>query len=96
MKTLQEIKAKLTEIKPILQAKYPLKSIAIFGSYARNEQTENSDVDIVVDIDSAIGFGFFRLADEIEGHLGIKTDVATTKAIKPRYFELIKEDLIYV
>jgi uncharacterized protein len=96
LKTLAEIKSKLVEIKPILISKYPVERIAIFGSFARNEQDENSDVDIMIELNGKIGIDFFRMADEIEDYLGIKTDVASKNGIKPRYFDSIKKDLIYV
>lgn len=96
MKTLAEIKSKLVEIKPILISKYPVERIAIFGSFARNEQDENSNVDIMIELNGKIGIDFFRMADEIEDYLGIKTDVASKNGIKPRYFDSIKKDLIYV
>ena len=96
MTTLNEIKSKLQVLKPELQAKYPLESIAIFGSYARNEQTEASDVDVMVTINGKIGIGFIDMANEIEDFLGIKTDVLTRKGIRPRFFNLIEKDLIYI
>ena len=96
MKTLSEIKHQLTILKPILQQKYPVENIAIFGSYARNEQTETSDVDVMIELNGKIGIDFFRMADEIEDYLGLKTDVASKNGIKSRYFEIIKNDLIYV
>ena len=96
MKTQLYIKTKLAEIKPILQQKYPVGAIAIFGSYARNEQTEESDVDVMIELNGRMGINFFRMADEIEDFLGIKTDVASKNGIKQRYFEFIKKDLIYV
>ena len=80
----------------ILQQKYPVENIAIFGSYARNEQTETSDVDVMIELNGKIGIDFFRMADEIEDYLGLKTDVASKNGIKSRYFEIIKNDLIYV
>jgi len=96
MKTQQYITARLTELKPILQQKYPVAAIALFGSYARNEQTEASDVDVMIELNGKIGIEFFKMADEIEDYLGIKTDVASKNGIKPRYFDFIKSDLIYV
>ena len=96
MTTLNEIKLKLTVLKPILQEKYPLDKIAIFGSYARNEQTEESDVDVMVEFNGFIGMRFFKLADEIEDYLGVKTDVLTKRSMKKRFLNLIANDLIYV
>lgn len=96
MTTLTQIKNKLTVLKPILQEKYPLESIAIFGSYARNEQTEASDVDVMVELNGKLGMGFITMANEIEDYLGIKTDVLTKKSMKPKFFARIENNLIYV
>jgi uncharacterized protein len=96
MTTLTEIKDKLTVLKPILQKKYPLESIAIFGSYARNEQTEESDVDVMVELNGKMGMGFITMANEIEDYLGIKTDVLTKMSMKPKFFAKIENNLIYV
>ncbi|MDR2205616.1 MAG: nucleotidyltransferase domain-containing protein [Flavobacteriaceae bacterium] len=86
------ILSKLRTLKPILQEKYPLESIALFGSYARDEASENSDVDLLVELNGRMGMNFFEMADEIEDNLGIRTEVITKRAMK----DLIKEDLIYV
>jgi predicted nucleotidyltransferase len=66
MKTQSYIKTKLTDLKPILQKKYPVAELAFFGSYARKEQTEDSDVDVMVVLNGKMGIDFFRMADEIE------------------------------
>ena len=46
MKSLTEIKATLAERKVLLFNKYPIQSLAIFGSFARNEQNDDSDLDL--------------------------------------------------
>jgi len=58
MKNLDEIKKSLAIHKDRLFKKYGLKLLGIFGSYARNEQTIDSDVDILVEFDRAIGIDF--------------------------------------
>lgn len=47
MKSLQDIQATLIEHKDQLFSDYPIKSLAIFGSYARNEQDIDSDLDLI-------------------------------------------------
>lgn len=96
MQTLNEIKNKLTILKPILQQKYSLDKIAIFGSYARNEQTEESDVDVMVEFKGFVGLDFIDMANEIEFYLGVKTDVIKKKYMKPKFFARIENNLIYV
>jgi predicted nucleotidyltransferase len=76
--------------------KYDLKSIALFGSIAREEATEKSDIDILVEFEKPIGLEFVLLADELEEILGIQVDLVTPKALKPKMFEYIKQDLQYV
>lgn len=76
--------------------KYPLKSMALFGSYARNEAEEKSDVDIMVEFLSPVGFEFVDLAIELENILNQKVDLVSKKAIKPDMLPYIEKDLIYV
>lgn len=94
------------ETQPILQTlqknkshffkKYPLKSMALFGSYARNEAKEKSDIDIMVEFLSPVGFEFVDLAIELENILHQKVDLVSKKGIKPDMFPYIEKDLIYV
>ena len=96
MKTLEEIKSTLGSHKQQLFAAYPIKSLAIFGSYARNEQMDGSDIDLMVEFKDQIGIRFIDLAEEIEKLLGYKVDLVSKKEIKERYYQAIKADLIYV
>ncbi len=94
--TKEEILQKLKEIKPSLQEKYNLTELALFGSYARNEQTENSDIDIMVEFNPKSYKGFLYSIDEIEKLFpNIEVQAAIKGGIKEPYFEVIKPDLIY-
>jgi len=70
--------------------------MALFGSYSRNDASPESEVDLLVDFDKAIGIRFIDLAEELEVLLHHKVDLVTANAIKPKYFKAIKPDLIYV
>ena len=96
MQTTKEVIAKLQDNKPLLLDKYPIRSLAIFGSHARNEQAEDSDLDILVEFDEKIGLQFIDLADELELLLGRRIDLMSKGGIKEKYFQNIKQDLIYV
>jgi len=96
MKTLQEIKSILEKNKQKLYAKYPIESIAIFGSYSRNEQSKLSDIDIMIEFNDDIGIKFIDLADELEDLLGVRVDLVSKNGIKKRYYKVIKPELIYV
>lgn len=52
---LEEIKKQIKASKKVLQEKYGVTKIGIFGSYARNEQRENSDIDILIKLEKSIG-----------------------------------------
>lgn len=96
MKTLQEIEMTLGKHKQKLFSEYPIKSLAIFGSYARREQKEESDLDILVEFNDKIGIRFIDLADELEKLIGFKVDLVSRKGVKDKYFERIQSDLTYV
>jgi uncharacterized protein len=96
MKNINEIKELLQQNKADLINRYNLKSIALFGSITRNEVTNTSDIDILVEFDKPIGLDFVLLADELETILGVKVDLVTTNALKPKMFDYIKQDLQYV
>ena len=96
MKSLPEVLQLLRANKERLQAKYPIKSIGVFGSVARNKQHEGSDVDVMVDVAPEIGLGFIDLAEELESLLSEKVDLVSKRAIKPSYISIIERDLVYV
>ncbi|HEY5600430.1 MAG TPA: nucleotidyltransferase family protein [Candidatus Manganitrophaceae bacterium] len=96
MKTKQEVLRILQQEKPELVRRYAVKRLALFGSYARGDQRDDCDVDVLVEVDPAIGLGFVELAERIEGALGVRAEVVSRRAIKPRYWEVIQEDLIDV
>ncbi len=96
MHTLQNILDILKQHKPELQKKYPVSALGVFGSYARGEANEKSDIDIAVDINGSMGLKFIEMADEIEALLGIKTDVVPKRSIKPGYLPFVEKDIVYV
>jgi predicted nucleotidyltransferase len=96
VKTKEEVLRILQQEKPELARLYGVKRLALFGSYARERQREESDVDILVEVDPSIGLGFVELAERIEEALGVRAEVVSRRAIKPRYWEEIKKDLVDV
>lgn len=96
MKTLEQFKEILAIQKPKLMRKYHLKKLGVFGSYVRGDETQTSDLDVMVDFERPIGLDFVTLADELELLLGVKVDLVSVNAVKPRMMESIKEELVYV
>jgi uncharacterized protein len=75
--------------------RFYVSSIGLFGSYARNEQNENSDIDIIVDFSRPIGIEFIDLAEFLEDNLEAKIDLVSLKGIKPKYLAAIKSEIVY-
>ena len=96
MRKINEIKTVLDKHRNHLFQAYPIKSIAIFGSYAREENTEDSDLDILVEFNDKIGIRFIDLADEVEKIVGLKVDLVSRNGIKDGYLKAIYPDLVYV
>jgi uncharacterized protein len=96
MKTLEETKSILSNHKSKLFNDYPIKSMAIFGSYSRREQNDSSDLDILVEFSEKIGIRFIDLANDLENIVGFKVDLVSKKGIKDKYLKSINSDLIYV
>ena len=65
MTELTSIKEILTQLKPELKQKYFVNTIGLFGSIVRNDFTEKSDIDIIVDFTKPIGIEFIDLAEYI-------------------------------
>jgi len=89
---LEEIKLKII---PILK-KYNVKKAGIFGSYARGEQRETSDIDILVDIDDDLSLlDFASLKVELEEILGKKVDLVEYATIKSKLRkEILKDEVV--
>jgi len=76
--TIDEIK-KITV--PVAQ-KYGVKKLALFGSYARGEQKETSDIDFIIEKGRIKGLEFFGFINNLEDELGIPVDVLTYPSIQ--------------
>jgi hypothetical protein len=96
MKTLQEIEDTLHTHRSRLFQDYPIKSLAIFGSYARREQGYASDLDILVEFSDKVGIRFIDLAEELETIVGIKVDLVSKNGVQAKYLQSIDSELIYV
>ncbi|VVB90954.1 Nucleotidyltransferase domain protein [uncultured archaeon] len=81
---------------PYLKQNFKVKSIGIFGSYAREEQTEKSDIDLLVEFEVPVGFfKFIELEDYLSEKLGVKVDLVTPDALKPLIKPQIMEEAVY-
>ena len=95
MKARAEIEHELKEALPLLTARYHVRRIGLFGSYARGEQSETSDVDILVEFSAPIGWEIVDVQDYLEQLLGLKVDLVTVPALKPQYRDQVLDEVIY-
>ena len=95
MKTRKEIEETLKKYKPFLREKFKVKEIGIFGSYVRGEESDKSDVDVLVTFDETIGWEFIDLKDFLEEILGKAVDLVTVNALKPQLRDEILKEVVY-
>jgi uncharacterized protein len=80
-----------------LAEKYGVKSLALFGSIARDEARPDSDVDLLVEFDRPVGlFAFIGLQQFLETLLGCKVDLGTLRSLKPRLKDSVLQEAIYI
>ena len=94
MPSREDILATLREQRGLLSRRYPIHRMALFGSWARGDAHENSDIDVLVEVDPSIGLRFVELGDELEEVLGRHVDLVSRRAIKQSYWERIEPELI--
>lgn len=90
MITKSEILSKLIELKPILYRDFAVKEIGLFGSYSDGSYTDESDIDLLVELEKPIGWKFFTLELFLENVFNKKIDLVTKNALK----EQIKDNIL--
>ena len=95
---LKRIVATLNKNYSHLQQKYKITELSIIGSYARGEQTKNSDLDLMVDFQEPIGWEVVDLRDELQELLGMPIDLILKAGViqRSRLYNRILEDAVYV
>jgi predicted nucleotidyltransferase len=90
MLSKKDILDKLKELKPLLSEEYAVKEIGLFGSFANNEASEDSDIDLLVELSRPIGWQYFTLQIYLESIFGRQVDLVTKNALK----EQIKDSIL--
>jgi len=100
MLTKEQTLAILKQNRDYLSAKYGVKRIGVFGSYAKGQPSDESDVDIVVEFERPIGFRFVEFAEYLERLLGQDVDVLTPAGLRgiriAHIARDIAESIVYV
>lgn len=88
--TFDRIEYAVTE----LAKSYGAESVSLFGSYARGEQTEDSDVDVLLKKGDIKGLRVLDFQEDLSNELGCKVDVVTTAGASDRFLRKVSEDAI--
>ncbi|TAL61640.1 MAG: nucleotidyltransferase [Bacteroidetes bacterium] len=87
---------RLDELKPFLQKEYSVKSIGLFGSFSNNSFSDESDIDILIELERPIGWKFFSLEIFLEKTFGRKIDLVTKNALKEQIKDGILKQVKYI
>jgi len=95
VRTAEEIAQLLRSQMPELSRRYKVKSLGIFGSYLRGEADEESDIDLLVDLEkeSMTLLEFIALENRLSDLLGAKVDLVERSALKPTIGRRILEEV---
>lgn len=96
MLTAKDIEKKLNEIMPYLATRFYVSEIGYFGSFAEDKQTEESDIDILVEFSVTPGWEFFALEEYLEDVFDRKVDLVTERALKKQLSEQILKQVKYI
>jgi hypothetical protein len=100
MTTKNQILKLLRNKRSYLSTEFNVKKIGIFGSYPKGSLHETSDIDIIVEFHSPVGFKFMELTEYLESLFGKKVNILTTAGLRgirvPHVARSIEENIIYV
>jgi len=97
MLELKDCVNKLTEFKRVFGSKFGILKLGIFGSVARKENTEDSDIDIVVEVKQPTLSMMYELKEELNTLFGCEVDlVRFRESLRPLFKTNIQKDVIYV
>jgi len=93
----KDILASLKKLKREVAKEYSVKTMGVFGSVARDEQTGQSDIDLLVEFSKPVGFvTFMRLENFLSERLGKQVDLVTPDSLKPVIRQDVLSEVIYV
>jgi predicted nucleotidyltransferase len=94
---LSNITEQLRGALPVLTRQYNVAGLGVFGSFARGDAQEKSDIDILVEFSQVPDiFEFIRLKDYLSNLLGRDVDLVSKKALKAAIRDTILREAVYV
>jgi hypothetical protein len=93
----EQIANTLNQHKELFRKNYSIENLGIFGSFAREDNTQTSDIDILVRFSQPLGFfKFIELENYLTKLLGRKVDLVTERALKPAIKNDVLREVMYV
>lgn len=97
MPTLATIRRRLKRELPRLRDAYGVRSLELFGSWVRGEQTDTSDLDVLVIYETVPNLlRFLALEEELSELLGLPVDLVMKEDLKPRVHETVRREALAV
>ncbi len=95
MRDLADILTQLRSLQPALRSRYPIRSMGVFGSYARGEQGDDSDVDVLVELGDGMDLiAYAGLQLELSDALGLPVDLVEQDALRPHIANHVLAELV--
>ena len=97
MKTIEEIKRKLSLLKETIHKDFGVSRLEVFGSYVRGEQRKDSDLDVLVDFDrevsllDVVGLEYF-----LSDNLGMKVDVVLRRSVRKELKDIVFSEAVLI
>lgn len=97
MKSLDELLALLRKERPYLEERYHVETIAIFGSYTRAEQMQNSDLDVLVTFRQTPSLlTLVNMENYLSDRLGVPVDLVMASSLRPTVAKRVSQDLVTI
>ena len=95
--TRDELLTILREHKPVLAERFGVTGLAVFGSFARDQATEKSDLDVLVEFGTAPGWKtYFGVVSYLEDLLGRPVDLATISEVRKEIRPFVEREAVHV
>jgi uncharacterized protein len=95
LRTITQLKTKLSLLMPVLEEKYHVQRLEIFGSYTRGEQSEKSDLDLLITFSAPYSlWDLLDVKEFLSKKLRLKVDLVPKDSIKPMLKEQITQEAI--
>ena len=92
-KTVDRLLVQIRSMLPQLRSQYHVRSLEVFGSFVRGDETEDSDLDLLVTFDEVPTlFEFIALENSLSDRLGVKVDLVMKDSLRPAIGEQILKE----